>query len=399
MEEHSNASNDDSAEEDAFIEMLLDALDNNDTPSTVDLERFHQHKKGSLGIDSNSSNSCQISPTTIWNGEGWYMANQRKMKEWNGTEWITVGSNSYRQAYHLCGTHHQNVGGYFRPPFNHPNMVINPGQHFWTDCDKQCCGRMPDDSVKDWVEAVASNGLTIFRTKMATDGPHLAYHVRGVNPKLRPKIDLNLLFQYAYPVRESVLFDAVIPTTADEKEQVFIDDLLRNPESFELTDSGKKFKSDRWRTHVEIWDSKIEQAKKKQRTEQRLTDWQHHLVFDLVCVYLLTEPKFIVTHMRLTWDYISEYIPWSMIVRYMDPQLFDHYTQWVSAAHIGGFNLMVKYNFWMDMEEDPAAITPYVASLEYYSKNMGSRMIFKVDVQCQNKWVNEICGEYSGMFK
>lgn len=379
MEEHSNASNDDSAAEDAFIEMLLGyAMEDDNTPSTVDLERFHLHKKGSLGIDSNSSNSCQISPTTIWNGETWLMAQRPRA----------------RQAYHLCGTHH-NASGFFRPPFNHPNMVINPGQHFWTDCDAQCCGRIPDDCVKDWVEAVASNGLTIFRTQMKTNGPHLAFHVRGVSPFHRPKIDLNQLFMYAYPVRESVLFDAVIPTTADEKEQVFIDDLLRNPESFELTDSGKKFKSDRWRTHVEIWDSKIEQAKKKQRTEQRLTDWQTHLVFDLVCVYLLTEPKFIVTHMRLTWDYISEYIPWSMIVRYMDPQLFDHYTQWVSAAHIGGFNLMVKYNFWNDMEEDPTAITPYVASLEYYSKNMGSRMIFKVDVQCQNKWVNEICGEYS----
>jgi len=127
------------------------------------------------------------------------------------------------------------------------------------------------------------------------------------------------------------------------------------------------------------------------------------LVFDLVCNWLLTNDEFDVCFPcdffkdnedtepervlgykhEITKDssYISKFIPWTMIVRYMDRTMFlNATTSWFQHRHICAWNFLVEFNFW-NVPQSSGSQMPHVATIMFYREIIKKKFIFAVDIQ------------------
>nr|QTE03537.1 MAG: hypothetical protein [Phoenicopteridae CRESS-DNA-virus sp.] len=144
--------------------------------------------------------------------------------------------------------------------------------------------------------------------------------------------------------------------------------------------------------------------KKAARLENRRENQDLHLVFDLVCAYLLTDPMFdnYDSPKPLKYHCMSEFIPWSMIARHMDTGLFKQcIAPWFQAIHIMHWSLYVKYNlfappcekqFFKTYHDEgvcytvyPWSLCPYAGRLEFYAGVLTPKLIFEVDLQVRSK--------------
>jgi len=269
---------------------------------------------------------------------------------------------------------------------------IAPGQ-MTIPCNRACTQVKSISQTHDWIMVVATHGTDLYETNTYPYRAHLCEFIRNANPRDRPFIDLNELVQYPRWIRCAILADAVLPTGAKGDEQKHIDVFLRHmhqPTVYRTTEAGILLHNNKYSDLVCIYDASYEQERKKQRIENRNAYLDMHLVFDLVCVFLLTDPAFNQTP-NLFGIYISEYIPWSMISRHMDTAMFYQYTcEWISAMHIGGFNLLRKYNSWFEWDDewDPENtwVLPEVGTLAHYATNHAPKFIFAADLQVADYW-------------
>ncbi|QMW69039.1 hypothetical protein [Crucivirus-536] len=114
-----------------------------------------------------------------------------------------------------------------------------------------------------------------------------------------------------------------------------------------------------------------------------------HMVFDLVCFWILRQP-FSTAHtiflcdddyLAPEYEYISQYIPWSMICRYMSFHMLDLAVKdWINPLQLYGFSQLLKYNFWKE-QPDMTLEMPFIGTLEFYAMIPISKNIFAVDVQ------------------
>lgn len=140
----------------------------------------------------------------------------------------------------------------------------------------------------------------------------------------------------------------------------------------------------------------------------------HALVFDLVCNFLLTDPMFNYHYLCDHFDdknalpvhsygykhdvtketpFISQYIPWTMIVRYMDPTMFKLATKpWFHHQHIAAWFMLNSFNFWNASSviygpneyylTDDSQM-PHLGTLHFYREIPKNKFIFAADVQAQ----------------
>lgn len=273
---------------------------------------------------------------------------------------------------------------------------IAPGQHHDTPtCGAQCEQRKHSHDCLAWVMSVAAHGTALYHLEgqWIRHDPHICYGIQNVDSNTRPLIDLLEIEFYPRWIRVLILEDAIMPSPASREEQKIIDQIMRHmhlPEKFKTTEAGKLIKQNNYSDIVCVYEGKFEHARKKQRTENRIDNANLRLVFDLVCVSLLNDPKFDVspyTSNTIPFEWISEYIPWSMITRYMEPRLFEfHTSSWISALHIGCFNNLRKYNPWFEWNDGEEWTIPSIGNLHHYALIEPPKFIFAVDLQVHLYW-------------
>lgn len=159
-----------------------------------------------------------------------------------------------------------------------------------------------------------------------------------------------------------------------------------------------KMKRNNWCIGIDT-DDKIAARLQNRRQNQNL-----HLVFDLICAHLLTDPLFdnFDSPKPLKYDCISDFIPWSMIARYMDTGHFKQcIAPWFQASQIMHWSLYVKYNFFEPSTTKqyfkayfdegvcytvyPWSVCPYAGSMEFYAATLTPRLIFQADLQVRTR--------------
>jgi len=320
-----------------------------------------------------------------------------------GTDQSEDSSLPYFEVPECDDSHHKGANQ-CRATLNTPNMYsaegfakkIDKAKPYWiapgqmtVPCNRACTNVKSMSQTHDWIMVVATHGTDVYEDTQYPYRAHLCEFIRNANPRDRPLIDLNEIVFYPRWIRCAILADAVIPTGAKGEEQKHIDVFLRHmhqPTVYKTTEAGILLHKNKYSDLVCIYDGTYEQERKKQRIENRNAHLNVHLVFDLVCIYLLTETKFNQTP-NLFGEYISEYIPWSMISRHMDEAMFFQYNHdWISAMHIGGFNILRKYNSWFEWDDEEFWVLPEVGTLAHYAINYAPKFIFAVDLQVADYW-------------
>jgi len=234
------------------------------------------------------------------------------------------------------------------------------------------------------------------------DGRQFRTHVRSfesqhpvlcadVLPKpdpIQPAFSMEATYGLDSETAAALYEDAVFPTSAADHDDVvkLIRSLDFQQPSYASTSTGQQLAANAYRT-VAIRPCNEEPAFKKARYQNYVENINLRMVFDLVCAWLLRETKqfnYEVTKSQPTPP-MSAYIPWTMMSAYMTPSFFWQCTNdWVSAAHIGAWNYLIKYNFWMQQNENVLEYhsMPFVGTLEHFALYVPKKLIFGVDAQC-----------------
>lgn len=253
---------------------------------------------------------------------------------------------------------------------------------------------------------------------------HRGHLVRDIVPptclSIADRLNLAELAKLSAQNRHHMLNDAVAPAFAADRPLIkLLIELMPNSEfqyafdGYKLADihcnfeqsnplyhlhHTKKMKSQNWCIASD------DETKKAARLQNRRENQDLHLVFDLVCASLLTDPMFdnYDSPKPLKYHCISEFIPWSMIARHMDTGLFKQcIAPWFQAIHIMHWSLYVKYNLFAPTTEEqffktyvdegvcytvyPWSLCPYAGRIDFYAGVLVPKLIFEIDLQVRSK--------------
>lgn len=233
---------------------------------------------------------------------------------------------------------------------------------------------------------------------------------------------------YSERYRLFKLLDLVFPTNSVGEKQANIDLLIEFLSNYEVLTTMVQYSDGTLRQrifdqeiyrgfwpiynklHQRNWlsfDKKLlESSPKKQKQTHVSTEetYKTRQVFDLVCFWLLQQPFSPTVEKDFygrencqvaNTEYLSLYIPWSMIVHHMDKTMFELATKsWINPLQFIGFYYLLKYNFWNQKTNDPHLVMPWIGTMNCYSVIPITKNIFAVDIQ---SWVKRFDNEQSDM--
>lgn len=292
------------------------------------------------------------------------------------------------------------------------NNIVIKYQHDRQSCDFQ----MSAANAQDWVNALTAYPAYITMTYSAKDRQEMISSDRGhlirelVPPQdvtAQPRLNLASLANMPVLIRWHSLRHAIAPpfpchhfltemlikhmAMPSTMEMDRKSDLERPPTQLSRLTLAKDIVKRRYQS---VHDNAEKQA---QRDVDRSNNRDNMLVFDLVCTHLLTSSEFDNNLPGLRYDCISDYIPWTMIARYMDPAQFTWCTlPWIQTHQFLSWSLLSYYNFndnarwsneyfktYPDQKKtyfvSKDSVMPWCGSVGFYAGFFNTRLIFAVD--------------------
>ena len=314
------------------------------------------------------------------------------------------------------------------------DVMENPDTHAITTHNPMigpCDNHMDDNEIMDWVLTLTDYPSYILMTYAPGDTQsdirqERGHTLRNLVPRCHildaTRMNLAVLASCSQPERFHFLHDALAPVLKCDRFLVrhLIDTMPFEDHNWTFENWGFFFKPDSFFPNDPHLSSHYQYialqannwciARDSDQKKDNRIKWRYltpencnsHLVFDLVCVYILTTDLFDNFDNQLKYECMSDYIPWSMMARYMDTSLFlNTIKPWFQSRQILSWYLYSKYSF--DKPYDlpcfqqyhhltqpgynqvhqilPQSRPPWAGRIALYATSITPKIIFNADLQ------------------